>query len=381
MAGSTRVKKTPSKASGNDRTVAAAERLRAMASRRTAASVSNPLVPGIEPEVARAAEDLADVIGIDKARHAPEPPQPETPSAEAGTSTSTTTSAATSTGVADPVFDTQEAAAPTDDQQTAPAAAPAVDAVVDEHDGDAAGNADSEPGPEEPAVGAAGDGTVVVGAEVDTFLDDSDRPPATPPASPMAPAAGDPEQSAAVVEPAPSAEPEPVAAKTAPSRPRKTKAAAQPQARTQPAPVEVEELIWLLTGPESRLEMSGEQVKKMSLEMPLPLMDALARWELDLMKQTGKRLYRERLIDHALSRLPEDPEDLIEVGRSLPAALKYAETEQVGSRMRESIWTRLRMLRPEMKVRRTKGVYIRYVYAAAVWQFLTELGVEVETDS
>lgn len=159
--------------------------------------------------------------------------------------------------------------------------------------------------------------------------------------------------------------PAPGAAKQA-ARPRRHKAA-----RT------VEDLIEMTSGQESRLERMGEPVKKMTLELPIPLVDILANLELQALKSSGRRIYRERLFDMALAALPEDPEEVIEIGDRLPGWLKYAETEQVGARAREALVLRLRTMPVEMKVRRTKGIYLRYIYTAALVNLLTSYGVEV----
>lgn len=141
----------------------------------------------------------------------------------------------------------------------------------------------------------------------------------------------------------------------------------------------LQDLLLQISGPESRLERTGEPVKKLTLELPIPLVDAMARWELDIVRSTGRRIYRERLFDLALAALPEDDEEVIEIGRSLPTWLKYAETEQLGARARESLVLRLRTIAAEMKVRRTRGVFLRHIQAAALENFLAEYGVRIES--
>jgi len=132
-----------------------------------------------------------------------------------------------------------------------------------------------------------------------------------------------------------------------------------------------------VAGPDGRLELR-ERVTKMTLELPIPLVDALARWERDETRTTGQRVYRERLIDCALRLLPEDIDQLVTLARGLPEPLRHADTEQVGTRVLESIATRLKNLRPELRVIRVRDVYLRHIYAAAIYQYLISVGVEVD---
>jgi len=132
-----------------------------------------------------------------------------------------------------------------------------------------------------------------------------------------------------------------------------------------------------LAGPDGRLGNSGEPVRKLSIELPPALIDALARWELAETRRTGQRVYRERLVDMALSRLPDDVDDLIDKARGLPDALRTADPEMLGTRVRESVHARLKLLRPELRVRRAQGVYLRHIYAAALYDTLRALGVDV----
>ena len=117
---------------------------------------------------------------------------------------------------------------------------------------------------------------------------------------------------------------------------------------------------------------------KMTLELPVPLVDALARWERDEVVATGRRVYRERLIDCALTRLPKNTDELVALARELPQALRNADTEQIGTRVRESVQRQLQSLRPELRVRRIRDVYLRHVYAAAIAQYLAALGIALE---
>jgi hypothetical protein len=174
--------------------------------------------------------------------------------------------------------------------------------------------------------------------------------------------------------PAPPAEADPGTAKpkTAAERRPKPAGPATPVHTSPSKPV---------AGPDGRLELRGQRVTKMTLELPLPLVDALARWERDETRATGQRVYRERLIDCALSQLPSDVEDLVVLARGLPEPLRHADTEQVGTRVLESIAVGLRNLRPELRLRRVRDVYLRHIYAAAIYTYLTDLGVTVELES
>ena len=132
------------------------------------------------------------------------------------------------------------------------------------------------------------------------------------------------------------------------------------------------------SGRDGRLDLRGERITKMTLELPPVLVDALARWERDETVATGQRAYRERLIDCALTRLPEDIDALVALARALPDQLRGSEPEQVGTRVRESIQRRLRNLRPELRVRRVRDVYLRHIYAAAIYEYLKSAGVQVQ---
>ena len=134
------------------------------------------------------------------------------------------------------------------------------------------------------------------------------------------------------------------------------------------------------SGRDGRLDLRGERISKMTLELPPVLVDALARWERDETATSGQRAYRERLIDCALTRLPSDIDALIALARALPEELRGSEPEQVGTRVRESIQRRLRNLRPELRVRRVRDVYLRHIYAAAIYEYLRSAGVQVHLD-
>lgn len=140
----------------------------------------------------------------------------------------------------------------------------------------------------------------------------------------------------------------------------------------------LDELIWTLSSPEHSLDQQHDRISKLTLELPIPLVDVLNRWELDQVRRTGRRLYRERLIDLALAQLPSDMDKVVAMARDLPAWLKYAETEQVGSRVRAPVALELKVMKQELKLRREKGTYVRHIYAVALLDFLTSYDVPVE---
>lgn len=174
---------------------------------------------------------------------------------------------------------------------------------------------------------------------------------------------------------------EPAVTEAKPARPATRTPGAGNAAAAVARPVEVPKsagpLRRPLAGPEGRLENSGEPIRKLTLEIPPALIDALSRWELDEARRTGKRVYRERLVDLAMSRLPDDVDAIIAKARSLPEELRTADPEQLGTRVRDSVHLRLKLLGPELRVRRAQGVYLRHIYAAAIYDMLLALGVAV----
>lgn len=182
--------------------------------------------------------------------------------------------------------------------------------------------------------------------------------------------------------PAETAEPDTQAA--AARRPRAKSAASKSPKKAGPADIEgeqaerLDELVWTLSSPEHSLDQQHDRISKLTLELPIPLVDVLNRWELDQVRRTGRRLYRERLIDLALAQLPSDMDKVVAMARDLPAWLKYAETEQVGSRVRAPVALELKVMKQELKLRREKGTYVRHIYAVALLDFLTSYGVPVE---
>ncbi len=132
------------------------------------------------------------------------------------------------------------------------------------------------------------------------------------------------------------------------------------------------------SGPEGRLEASGETVVKWTLELAPQLVMALNVWERDETKRLGERVFRERMIDQALDRLPEDLDGILSVVADLPRALRRAPGQQFGTRVRASVRDKLLALRPELRVAGIKDVRIRDIYSAGVYQYLVELGIAVE---
>lgn len=137
-----------------------------------------------------------------------------------------------------------------------------------------------------------------------------------------------------------------------------------------------------LTGPEGRLEASGDQVVKWTLELAPQLVSALNRWELDETERLGERVFRERLVDLALDALPTDTEEILALVAGLPPALRKAEPRQFGTRVRFSVREKLVRLRPKLRDHDVRGVRVRVrdVTNAGVYRYLVALGIEVETE-
>lgn len=131
-------------------------------------------------------------------------------------------------------------------------------------------------------------------------------------------------------------------------------------------------------GPEGRLEASGETVVKWTLELAPQLVMALNVWERDETRRLGERVFRERMIDQALDRLPEDLDEILSVVAELPATLRRAPGQQFGTRVRASVRDKLLALRPELRVAGIKDIRIRDIYSAGVYQFLIGLGIAVD---
>jgi hypothetical protein len=132
-----------------------------------------------------------------------------------------------------------------------------------------------------------------------------------------------------------------------------------------------------VAGPEGRLEASGERVVKWTLELAPQLIMALNVWERDETKRLGQRVFRERIVDLALDSLPDSLEEILEVLAVLPQPLRTAEGEQFGTRVRISVREKLLGVRPDLRVAGIKNVRIRDIYSAAVYNYLTQLGVPI----
>lgn len=136
-----------------------------------------------------------------------------------------------------------------------------------------------------------------------------------------------------------------------------------------------------MAGREGRLEASGENVVKWTLELAPQLIMALNIWERDETKRLGQRVYRERMVDLALDSLPEDLGEILKVVSALPSPLRTAPGQQFGTRVRSSVRDKLLGLRPELRVAGVKNVRIRDIYSAGVYRYLTGLGIEVHGDA
>lgn len=131
------------------------------------------------------------------------------------------------------------------------------------------------------------------------------------------------------------------------------------------------------SGAEGRLEASGERVVKWTLELAPQIVMALNVWERDETRRLGERVYRERLVDEALDRLPDDIDAVIATVTDLPQVFRHGPSEQFGTRVRASVRDKLLNLRPELRVAGVKGIRIRDIYTAGVYRYLVALGVVV----
>ena len=195
-----------------------------------------------------------------------------------------------------------------------------------------------------------------------------DRTP-VPAAPPIASPAPEVITAGAATAPAAATEPEPdgAAARQSPPPARRRRPTASSLTPSRP-----------FAGPEGRLEASGETVVKWTLELAPQLVMALNVWERDETKRLGERVFRERMIDQALDRLPEDLDDILSVVADLPATLRRAPGQQFGTRVRSSVRDKLLALRPELRVAGIKDVRIRDIYSAGVYQYLIGLGIAVD---
>lgn len=135
-----------------------------------------------------------------------------------------------------------------------------------------------------------------------------------------------------------------------------------------------------MSGPEGRLEASGERVVKWTLELAPQLIRALAVWERDETKRLGVRVFRERMVDLALDSLPGDLSGILDVVGELPTELRHAPGDQFGTRVRASVRDKLIGLRPELRVAGIKDVRIRDIYSAGVYRYLVALDVPVDLE-
>lgn len=136
-----------------------------------------------------------------------------------------------------------------------------------------------------------------------------------------------------------------------------------------------------MAGPEGRLEASGEQVVKWTLELAPQLIHALAVWERDETRRLGQRVFRERLVDLALDSMPTDLDDILAAVAELPAELRHAPGEPFGTRVRASVRDKLINLKPELRVAGIKDVRIRDIYAAGVYHYLSSLGITIDPET
>lgn len=136
-----------------------------------------------------------------------------------------------------------------------------------------------------------------------------------------------------------------------------------------------------MAGPEGRLEASGEQVVKWTLELAPQLIHALAVWERDETRRLGQRVFRERLVDLALDSMPTELDAILTAVAKLPAPLRHAPSEQFGTRVRASVRDKLINLKPELRVAGIKDVRIRDIYTAGVFHYLTTIGVTIDPET
>lgn len=134
-------------------------------------------------------------------------------------------------------------------------------------------------------------------------------------------------------------------------------------------------------GPDGRLEASGEQVVKTTIEVAAPLLHALAVWERDETKRVGQRVFRERVVDLALDLLPAELDAVLAEVRAMPDELRQTDGAIFSSRLRASVRDKLVGLKPELRVAGIKGVRMRDIHSAALWRYLTGIGVEVTVPS
>ena len=133
-----------------------------------------------------------------------------------------------------------------------------------------------------------------------------------------------------------------------------------------------------VAGPTGQLAASGESVRKLTLELPPFVIDAVNRWERDALAAGQQRVYRERLIDCALAGMSTDIASLIARARELAPWIRAGEPEQMGTRVRDSVHNSLKTFKPELRLSRERGVFLRDLYAVALIDYLLAIGVPVE---
>jgi len=125
-----------------------------------------------------------------------------------------------------------------------------------------------------------------------------------------------------------------------------------------------------------RLE-ERESVRRLTLDLPQALVDALLHFESRENARLNQRIYRERYIDAALGAIPEDIEKLLERAGELRGLFRAGESEQIGTRVRETVHQRTQRLRHQLRLSRVRGVFLRDLYAVAIYEYLDALGADL----
>lgn len=130
-------------------------------------------------------------------------------------------------------------------------------------------------------------------------------------------------------------------------------------------------------GTEGRLEASGDQVVKATIELAPQILHALDVWERDETRRAGRRVFRERVVDKALEMLPADVPSLVALVERMPEGLRSSGGSLFSTRMRASLKQQMLGIRPELRVAGRKDVLMRDVYTAALFAYLTAIGAPV----
>ncbi len=125
-----------------------------------------------------------------------------------------------------------------------------------------------------------------------------------------------------------------------------------------------------------RLE-ERESVRRLTLDLPRALVDALLHFESSENARLNQRIYRERYIDAALGAIPEDIEKLLDRAGELRGTFRAGESEQIGTRVGESVHQRTQRLRHQLRLSRVRGVFLRDLYAVAIYEYLDALGADL----